>query len=86
MQQLRVWWIPQIPGKPFHVGVDTVEEGVKIMEVLAEYDLFQYENKIKPDYANVGGLEIFEDGEWCSWYDDETGEDDPRKYLWRKMV
>jgi hypothetical protein len=86
--RLRVWWIPQVPGKPFHVGVDTVAEGVKIMAVLARYDAFQFDNNIKPDYCNAGGLEMWDtnfDGEgnadWCSWYDEETGEDDPEVFL-----
>jgi hypothetical protein len=48
-------------------------EAVKIMDVLGEYDTFQYENNIKPDYSNVGGLEIYEDGEWVEWGDPEWG-------------
>ena len=51
------------------------------MDVLADYDKFQFENNIKPDYSNAGGLEIFENGEWPDWYDEATGEDDPREYL-----
>jgi len=78
---LRVWWIPQVPGKPFHVPVASVEEAVKIMNVLAEYDLFQLKHRIKPDYSNAGGLEVFEDDEWCGWWDEETGEDDPEVWL-----
>lgn len=85
---LQVWWVPQIPGKSFLVDVESVEEGVRMMSVLAEYDAFQYENRIKPDYANAGGLNVYEkdyDGEgtdgWVSWYDPDSGEDDPEKYL-----
>lgn len=79
---LRVWWIPQIPGKPFRVDVPTLAEGVKLMDVLAQYDIFQYEHRIKPDYCNAGGIEMLDtDGEWCDWYDEETGEDDPRVFL-----
>ena len=88
--KLRVWWIPQVPGKPFEVEVDSVEEGVKIMDVLAQYDLFQFENNIKPDFCNAGGLQMLdesidieeagEDG-WSDWFDEETGEDDPEQYL-----
>jgi hypothetical protein len=64
---LRVWWIPQVPGKPFVVPINTVDEGVKLCEVLADYDLFQFENRIKPDYANAGGIEYMDDtGEWFS--------------------
>jgi hypothetical protein len=79
--KLRVWWIPQVPGTPFYVDVDSVEEGVKIMNVLAAYDQFQFDNNIKPDYADVGGIEMLEEGEWCSWCDYELEIDDPIEYL-----
>jgi hypothetical protein len=80
-QQFKVWWIPQVPMKAFEVPVSSVDEAAKLLEVLAAYDAFQFENNIKPDYCNVGGLQVFEDGEWVDWYDRETGEDDPREYL-----
>jgi hypothetical protein len=84
---LRVWWVPQLPGESFKVPVISIEEGVKIINVLADYDIFQYSNNIKPDYCNVGGLQryVLDNGEgvpdWEDWYDEETGEDDPEKYL-----
>lgn len=85
---MKVWWIPQVPGKGFEVEISSLEEGVKIMEVLANYDAFQFENNIKPDYCNAGGIRVWcdnSDGEgtpgWEDWYDDETGEDDPAAYL-----
>ena len=86
---LRVWWIPQVPGKAFHVPVSDIEQGVFIMKILAEYDLFQYDNRIKPDYCNTGGIQVYveDDGEenpgWVDWYDEETGEN-PEKYLEEK--
>ncbi len=61
---LRVWWIPQLPMKPFFVDVDSVEIGRKIVDVLVDYDLFQHENNIKPDYCNASGLSIFVNGDW----------------------
>ena len=77
---LRVWHIPQVPGKPFHVYVDTPQEAKLLVNVLAQYDLFQYENRIKPDYCNASGLEEYaaDDGYgkpgWCEWHDEETGD------------
>lgn len=77
---LRVWWIPQIPGEPFHVDVASPAEAKKIMDVLANYDIFQFENRIKPDYCNAGGLECYrQDGmweegdseDWCEWESDD---------------
>ena len=52
---------PQVPMNSFHVSVRSVREALLLLDTLAYYDLFQYENNIKPDYCNAGGLEIFED-------------------------
>lgn len=70
-QRLRVWHIPQIPGAPFHVDVESVDAARLVLRSLADYDAFQFNHNIKPDYANAQGLEVFEDGEWCEWSDDE---------------
>ena len=82
---LQVWWIPQIPGTPFEVDVESVEEAVKLLKILADYDI---EHQIKPDYSNVGGLQRWCDscdGEgtpgWEDWYDEETNEDDPEVWV-----
>lgn len=55
---------------PFYVPVESVEEGKKVMDLLAAYDAFQFQNMIKPDYYNVGGLEMFDEetSEWNDWY------------------
>ena len=77
---LRVWNIPQAPGKAFHVHVDTPQEAQRVLNVLAHYDLFQLKERIKPDYCNAAGLEQYveDDGDgkpgWCEWYDEETGD------------
>lgn len=68
---LQVWWIPQIPGKPFTVRVKDTDQAILLLTTLAAYDMFQYQNRIKPDYCNAGGLSVFEDGEWTDWYNDD---------------
>ena len=73
---LRVWWIPQVPGESFIVYVDTIDEGRKVCEILAEYDLFQFNKNVKPDYSNAGGVQVYEaDGnggiDWFDAYNDE---------------
>lgn len=84
---LRVWWVPQVLMAPFYVPVASVADGVKIMDVLADYDAFQFRHRVKGDYSNVGGIERWcaDNGDdepgWESWYDEETGEDDPRAWL-----
>ncbi len=31
--KLRVWWIPQMPMQAFYANVNSVEEGVKTMDL-----------------------------------------------------
>lgn len=71
---LRVWWIPQVPGKAFYVNVPSAPFGAIVEDILARYDAFQFENNIKPNYCNVGGLQVWDsdsDGEgnpgWVDW-------------------
>ena len=68
MSDLRVWHIPQVPGKAFLVEVETITEGLKIQDVLAEYDAFQFAENIKPDYSNVSGISRW-DERAREWYD-----------------
>lgn len=77
MKRLRINHFPQIPCKGFVVEVKNLEEAKKIYNVLADYDMFQYENRIKPDYCNVTSLEEYceKEKEWYDWYDEETGLD-----------
>ena len=77
MPLLRVWWVPQVPMPAFRQEVETVLEAKLLLHTLALYDRFQYENNVKPDYCNAGGLEEFdpEDDDWIEWFDLETGQD-----------
>lgn len=82
-KKLRISHFPQIPCKPFIVEVKDLEEAKLISNTLANYDLFQYENKIKPDYCNATVVEEFDEAEneWVSWCDEETGIDDLDEYF-----
>lgn len=87
MSKLRVAWTPQagVDMKPFYVPVDSVLDGVKMMDILAYYDAYQFQNRIKGDYTNCGSLEIYntQESEWEDWYFESEDEyfDDPREYL-----
>ena len=72
---LKVWHIPQVPMQAFYVNVENLNEAKLVLNVLADYDKFEFENDIKPDYCNVSGLLVYDDCageglEWCDWSDD----------------
>ena len=79
---LRIWWIPQLGcGIPtFYWDVKDIYEAKTLLDCLAQYDLYQYRNKIKPDYSNAGGLTIYDDDpdngrlDWFDWMS-EAGDD-----------
>jgi len=72
--KLRLSHYPQIPCKPFVVEVSSLEEALRIRNILANYDSFQFDNNIKPDYCNMTTLEEFNanEQEWLDW-EDENG-------------
>ena len=66
--RVRTWHIPQVPGKPFIVETTDHQQAFFLCETLAEYDAFQFNEGIKPDYCNANGVEYFDedDQEWYS--------------------
>ena len=85
-KKMRVWWCPQIGhGLSFYVPVKTVEEAKRLMDTLVAYDQFQFENNIKPDFCNAGGLQVWdeENQEWIDWEYEDDGDyyDDVDEYF-----
>lgn len=74
---LCVWWVPQIPMKAFYVNVPGLAEASLILDTLGRYDAFQFENNVKPDYCNAGGLIEYDAtaGEWFDWQCPVTWDD-----------
>lgn len=79
---LRVWHIPQVPGTPFYVEVESPNEAISVLETLWKYDTFQLEENIKPDYSSASGLEVYEDGQWSEWYSED--DEDINEYIERR--
>lgn len=87
-QRLRVWWIPHVGmDNGFSVEVRSLEQAILIENTLAQYDTFQFENKINSDYCNVGGVEIyvgdrpeFEREEWTSYFNNDLFIDSYREF------
>lgn len=69
---LRCWWVTNPPAPLEHATVQDVTEAKAWLSNRAKTDL------AKGDLvdSNAGGLEIFEDGEWCEWYDHDGEGDD----------
>lgn len=64
--ELRVWWIREVPNEPEYFKVGNIDEA---MAKLKELEMADLANRFIQ--TNAGGLEIFEDGEWTEYYDDQ---------------
>jgi len=92
-KKLRVVHFPHITitedgNKAFIIEVKDLEQAKFVADLLADYDNFEYTNRIKPDYTNATFVEQFneETGEWEAWYDEETGIDDIDLYFEERMM
>ena len=73
--KLRLYHFPQVPTPVFYYEVANISEAATLATALGKYDLFLFKNGLREDYSNSTGLEIFENGEWSDWYDEESGKD-----------
>ena len=82
--EYRVWWVPQVgKSNAFYIPVETPEQGKQIINILSAYDCFQYNQRVKSDYCNTGGLEIWdEEYGWVDWYyEDDDGVFDLNEFI-----
>ena len=81
--KFRIAHFPQVPCKPFYVPVRDLKEAQKVSDILADYDAFQFNHRIKPDYSNMTILEVFDEDTngWLSWEDEATGISDIDEYF-----
>lgn len=70
---LRVWHVPQECKHVFYVDVDSVQEALKVLHILARYETFQYDNWQKDDFSCKQGLQIWDNNleEWVEWKQDD---------------
>lgn len=66
---LAVWWVRNPPRKAERYPVPHLEAAAAKLLELTKRDLAN-----SSVFANAGGLNIFENGEWVTWYD-ENGND-----------
>lgn len=71
---LKVWYIPQVGAvnKPYEVIVPNIATAKIVMDSLTGLSNYEFENEIKPDYADAIGLSRYEDDgtgnlEWIDW-------------------
>lgn len=80
---LKVWYIPQVPMKAFervipHRDGDEEKElalAVILLDTITSFSIFEFDNRVKPDYSDAGGIARWEeyDGsfDWCDLDEEE---------------
>ena len=68
MLKYKVWYIPQIPMEAFEYETDSLTVAQSILEAISQFSLFEFYNNVKPDYADAGGLVVWDEDEQ-EWLD-----------------
>ena len=83
--RLRIWWLPGVPGEPFYVSVETVEEGHALLNRLVDYTRYLEGRELMSEYtADVGGLQAMDDD--GDWLDAEFVLDDSAAWDYEPLV
>lgn len=65
---LRIWHVPNPPHAGFEMDVRSPRHAYDVLSVLWAYDNYLGDELI---FTNASGLQVFEDGEWVEWHNDE---------------
>jgi hypothetical protein len=71
---LKVVYIPQVPMAAFEFDVPDLKVGKIVLDAIVGLSIFEFENRVKPDYSDYAGFIRYEDGEWND-VDEEEYED-----------
>lgn len=75
MSKYRVWYVPQVPMKAFVFDTDDLDVATIVLDVVQSFSLFEYDNRVKPDYCDAGGIAEW-DEENQDWFDLDVEEED----------
>ena len=67
----KIWYIPQIPMAAFEREYDNLQTAKDVLNAVIGLSIFEFEHRVKPDYADAAGIAIWEDGEWCDLDEEE---------------
>jgi len=80
LNDLRVYYIPQVPMKAYTVAVPDLATGKLVLDAIVGLSIFEFENNIKPDYSDAAGIERYEDDSEYGqkWYEVDEEEYEPQ--------
>jgi hypothetical protein len=78
MSKFKAWYIPQVPMKAFEREFDSLETASLVLNAVIDFSIFEFENKVKPDYSDAAGIAMWdeESGEWEDVDDSEWERND----------
>jgi len=72
--KFKLWYSHQVPGLSYEQEVPDARTGQMILDAIYQVALYQFDNKMIPDYCNAGGIVYLdEDGEWTDYDPEEWG-------------
>lgn len=65
-ERYRAVYVPQVPMHALTVEVDSLEHAVIALESITALSIFEFENRVKPDYSDMALIERW-DAEFAEW-------------------
>lgn len=62
-ERFRAVYVPQVPMHALTVEVSSLEQAVIALESITALSIFEFENRVKPDYSDFGTIERWDDEE-----------------------
>jgi len=75
----RVWWMNNPPNKPLHVVCTSLGAAMDVIQLLVAHDLYLGSECGLDELTNMGGMEVFREGDWHEWY--SKGGEDIMQYM-----
>lgn len=67
----RIWYIPQIPMDAFTKEVEDLDTAKLLLNTIIDFSIFEYNHRVKPDYADASGIDRWDGEEWESLDEEE---------------
>lgn len=62
-ERFRAVYVPQVPMHALTVEVTSLEQAVVALESITALSIFEFKNRVKPDYSDFGTIERWDDEE-----------------------
>lgn len=70
-ERFKIWYIPQIPMPAFEREYGNFDTAREVLDAIIGLSIFEFEHRVKPDYADMAGIQRWTEEGWEDVEEDE---------------